>query len=235
MAQAVRARVQPTQVLAGLVALAFLALGIVGFVRTGFNDFTGHDHGTLLGFAINPLHNLVHLVLGVVGLLLVWASATARLFGWIVFAAYGALLVWGLMLVGFTSTNPVSELGNPLNLNVADNWLHLGLAVLGLVIAVLPARRRIVEEVPETTVQEPVTEPVPAQHASTRDADRVPADTVATDRTSERATDRTADRTATDETATTDKAGTTTTPDAETQTKPRGLHRLSRLRGHSAH
>jgi len=104
------------------------------------------------------------------------------------------LVVWGLMLMGFTSTNPVSELGNPLNLNVADNWLHVGTAVLGLAIAVVPARRRIVEE-------EPVTEPVPVQQA-----ERVPADTVAADDT-----------------------------DAAPTEKPRGLHRLSRLRGHSAH
>jgi hypothetical protein len=152
--------VQPTQVLAGLVALAFLALGIVGLVRTGFADFAGHEH-MLLGFAINPLHNLIHVVVGVVGLLLAWSSATARLYGWVLFAAYGVLVVWGLMLVGFTSNNPVSELGNPLNLNVADNWLHTGFAALGLAIAVLPARRKIVEE--EPAVVEPVTEPVPVQ------------------------------------------------------------------------
>jgi hypothetical protein len=151
--------VQPTQVLAGLVALAFLAVGIIGFVRTGFSNFTGHEH-MLLGFAINPLHNLVHVIVGVIGLLLSLASATARLYGWILFAAYGVLVVWGLMLLGVTSNNPVSELGNPLNLNVADNWLHVGFAALGLVIAVVPARRKIVEE-------EPVTEPVPAQQPET--------------------------------------------------------------------
>jgi len=58
--------VQPTQVLAGLVALAFLAFGIVGFVRTGWSNFTGHDH-VLGGFGINPLHNLLYVVAGAVG------------------------------------------------------------------------------------------------------------------------------------------------------------------------
>ncbi|MBP2323924.1 hypothetical protein JOF56_004309 [Kibdelosporangium banguiense] len=164
MAESVRARVQPTQVLAGLVALAFLTLGIAGFVRTGFSDFAGHGHGMLLGFAINPLHNIVHLLFGVVGVLLAWSSVTARLYGWLLFAGYGVLVIWGLAIVGLTSTNPVSELGNPLNLNIADNWLHLGIAVLGLVVAIVPARRRIVQTEPERTpVEEPITDPVPVQ------------------------------------------------------------------------
>ncbi|GAB3906376.1 DUF4383 domain-containing protein [Kibdelosporangium lantanae] len=177
-AQAVRARVQPTQVLAGLVALALLAYGIVGLTRTGFGDFTGSNHPLMGAFSMNPLLNVVYVVGGVVGLLLCWSSATSRLYGWIVLVASAALVVWGLMLVGFTSSNPVSELGNPLNLNVADNWLHVATGVLGLIVAVLPARRVIVEERPVVTdepVAEPATEPVPAQTAAadTTDADEV--------------------------------------------------------------
>ncbi|ONI70467.1 hypothetical protein ALI144C_48360 [Actinosynnema sp. ALI-1.44] len=205
MAESVRARLQPTQVLAGLVGLAFLALGVIGFVHTGFNDFAGQGHTMLWGvFAINPLHNVIHLLFGFVGLLMALTSATSRLFGWVVFAGYGALLVWGLMLVGLTSTNPVSELGNPLNLNVADNWLHLGIALLGLVIAIVPLRRKVIETEPEPVqvapMQEPVTDPVPAQQPQT---------VAATDETVAR----------------------------QEEPKPRGLHRLSRLRskGTTAH
>jgi hypothetical protein len=210
-AQAVRARVQPTQVLAGLVALALLAYGIVGLTRTGFGDFTGHNHPTLGAFSMNPLLNVVYVVGGVVGLLLCWSSATSRLYGWIVLVASAVLVVWGLMLVGFTSSNPVSELGNPLNLNVADNWLHVVTGVLGLIVAVLPARRVIVEEPVDQPVvdqrhpvAEPATEPVPAQ-------------TAATDTT-------------TNTTNTTD--ATDATPD---DVEPQGRHRFSRLRNRSAH
>ncbi|ALG12934.1 DUF4383 domain-containing protein [Kibdelosporangium phytohabitans] len=203
MAESVRARLQPTQVLAGLVGLAFLALGVIGFVHTGFNDFAGQGHTMLWGvFAINPLHNVLHLLFGVVGVLLALTSATSRLYGWVLFAAYGVLLVWGLMLVGLTSTNPVSELGNPLNLNIADNWLHLGLAVLGLVIAIVPLRRKVVETEPApVAIQEPVTDPVPVQQPQP----------VAT---------------------TTDEPAT-----VQEERKPRGLHRLGRLRskGTTAH
>jgi hypothetical protein len=167
----------------------------------------------LLGFAINPLHNLVHVLFGVVGLLLVLTSATARLYGWILFAGYGLVLAWGLMLVGLTSSNPVSELGNPLNLNVADNWLHLGFAVLGLIIAIAPARRKIVVEEPEPVGQDTVTEPVPAQQQA-----------VVTNRPEVTGKDRPAPQ-----------QDTAATEEDKTEAKPRGLHRLSRLRDRSAH
>ncbi|MFJ6675428.1 DUF4383 domain-containing protein [Actinosynnema sp. NPDC091369] len=151
------AGLQPAQVLAGLVGLVFLALGVLGFVRTGFGDFAGDQHAMLLGFTLNPLHNVVHLAFGVLGLLMASTSGLARLYGWLLFIAYGAVLLWGLALAGVFSTNPVAGLGNPLALNVNDNWLHLGLAAVGLLIAVLPARRKIVTEAP---VDERTGEPI---------------------------------------------------------------------------
>jgi hypothetical protein len=154
------AGLQPAQVLAGLVGLVFLALGVLGFVRTGFGDFAGDQHAMLLGFAVNPLHNVVHLAFGVLGLLMASGSGLARLYGWLLFLGYGAVLLWGLALAGVFSTNPVERLGNPLALNVNDNWLHLGLAAVGLLIAVLPARRKIIVPEPEPVVDERVGEPV---------------------------------------------------------------------------
>ncbi len=138
------AGLQPAQVLAGLLGLVFLVAGVVGFVRTGFGDFAGEQHSLLLGFAVNPLHNVVHLAFGVLGLLMATGSGLSRLYGWIVFLAYGVVLAWGLMLVGVVAVNPVEVIGNPLAINVNDNWLHLGLAAVGLLIAVLPARRKVV-------------------------------------------------------------------------------------------
>jgi uncharacterized protein DUF4383 len=193
------AGLQPAQVLVALVSLLFIAAGVVGFLRTGFGDFAGEQHSMLLGFAVNPLHNVIHLAFGVLGLLLAGSSALARAFGWILFIAYGAIFIWGLMLAGVISTNPVSALGNPLALNTNDNWLHLGFAAVGLLIAVLPARRKIVVDEPEVvdepvrdahddrivadrtrdrddvTVTEPRTQPVPTQHAPEPRTDSVPA------------------------------------------------------------
>ncbi|MFC4000759.1 DUF4383 domain-containing protein [Prauserella oleivorans] len=140
-----RAGMQPVQLLAGLVGLVYLALGIIGFVLTGFGDFTGTDHSTLLVFGINPLHNIVNLVVGVLGVLMALNSSMARTYGWLLFIGFGLLFVWGLAITGVFSSNPVSGLGNPLNINNPDNWLHLGTALVGLLIAVMPARKKIVQ------------------------------------------------------------------------------------------
>ncbi|MFF5988924.1 DUF4383 domain-containing protein [Prauserella flavalba] len=138
------AGVQPVQVLAGIVGLAYLVIGIIGFVLTGFGGFTDAEHSTLWVFSINPLHNVVHVVIGVLGLLMALNSGLARTFGWLLFIGYGVVFVWGLAITGVFSSNPVSGLGNPLALNTADNWLHLGSALVGLLIAIMPARKKVV-------------------------------------------------------------------------------------------
>lgn len=173
MARVQRARIrtaglQPAQVLAGLASLAFLVFGIVGFTRTGFADFVGRNDATVLGFSVNPLYNLGFVLLGAIGLVLTFGSGRSRVFGLLTFAAFGALFVWGLMIAGTVSTNPVSQAGNPFNLNGPDNWLHLGLAALGLVIAFLPARHKVLlpEDEEETVVADradsaTVVDPVP--------------------------------------------------------------------------
>jgi hypothetical protein len=122
-------------------------------------------------------------VTGVVGLLLAFGSGRARTFGWLLFIGYGALFVWGLMIDGLISNNPFANAGNPMDLGPADTWLHLGVAALGLLIAVFPARRTILvpedeEVVDEPTVVEQHTDRVPvsdnsASAASAADRDRV--------------------------------------------------------------
>lgn len=134
---------QPVQVLAALIGLLFVVLGVAGFLRTGFSDFTSNQHETIVGFSINPLHNLVHVVIGVLGLLCSATSPSARTFGWILFIGYGLASVWGLMITGVISSNPVAGLGNPLNLDAPDNWLHVLSALVGLVMAIMPARKKV--------------------------------------------------------------------------------------------
>ncbi|GAA3656178.1 uncharacterized protein DUF4383 [Lentzea atacamensis] len=138
------AGLQPVQILAALAGIAFIVFGVVGFTRTGVGDWSTHSF--VLGFSVNPLHNLVHVAIGVLGLLMALGSGLARLYGWLLFAGYGALFVWGLMITGILAQNPASEFGNPLALNTNDNWLHLGLALFGLLLAVVPARRKLIEE-----------------------------------------------------------------------------------------
>jgi len=161
---------QPAQVLAGLTGIAFLVVGIIGFTRTGLGNFAGHNDAGFWRFSGNPLTSLVRVVTGVVGLLLAFGSGRARTFGWLLFIGYGLLFVWGLMIDGLISTNPIANAGNPMDLGPADTWLHLGVAALGLLIAVLPARRTIL--VPE---DETVDEPTVAEQRTDR-TDRVVTD-----------------------------------------------------------
>ena len=129
-------RREPHQYLALVIGLVYLVVGIVGFVVTGFDGFTEHDHSqTLLGFAINPLHNIVHLLIGLLGVALWSSPARARTYGWILAVGYGATFVYGLLV-----TNDPDA--NVLNINGADNGLHLVSALAGLVIALWPARDR---------------------------------------------------------------------------------------------
>ncbi|TFV71281.1 DUF4383 domain-containing protein [Blastococcus sp. CT_GayMR19] len=119
------------------IALAFgaiyLLVGIVGFFITGFDDFFGHDPDkTLIVFDINGMHNVVHILIGVAGLLLARTLEGARTYGWLLAAGYGAAFLYGLFAVG--------QDWDFLNLNWADNILHLATAIVGVVIAKMPAR-----------------------------------------------------------------------------------------------
>jgi len=167
---------QPAQVLAGLAGIAFLVVGIIGFTRTGVGNFAGHHDAGLWRFSGNPLMSLVRVVTGVVGLLLAFGSGRARTFGWLLFIFYGALFVWGLMIDGLISTNPFANAGNPLDMGRADTWLHLGVAALGLLIAVLPARRTI--HVPEDEVAD---EPTVVEQRTDRVADTDRTETLPTE------------------------------------------------------
>ncbi|MDP9452784.1 MAG: DUF4383 domain-containing protein [Actinomycetota bacterium] len=124
------------QYLALAFGLAYLGAGVLGFLVTGFDNFFGRNtEEFLLGLEINPAHNVVHLVIGVLGLALWWTHSGARTYGAILFLAYAGAFVYGLFAVDNTDINFLS-------MNSADNWFHLGSALFGLVIAVLPARRR---------------------------------------------------------------------------------------------
>jgi hypothetical protein len=42
----------------------YVTIGVVGFFVTGFGNFLQNTGDTLIGFHINPMHNLVHLAIG---------------------------------------------------------------------------------------------------------------------------------------------------------------------------
>lgn len=119
----------PLQLAAGAVGAVFLLVGILGFVpgvTTNYDEieFAGHMSGAeLLGvFQVSILHNIVHLLFGIAGLTMMRTAPLARQFllgGGVI---YAALWVYGLLIDRESDANFVP-------LNDADNWLHLGLAV----------------------------------------------------------------------------------------------------------
>ena len=113
----------------GLVfGAVYVLVGLIGFAVTGGVGFAEAEGGLLLGiFEVNPLHNLVHLAVGVA-----LAGAAAAGAG----ASKGVNLAVGAVyaLVGVLGFFIGGTSANILALNSADHLLHLASA--GLLIAV---------------------------------------------------------------------------------------------------
>src|SRR3954452_12747562 len=91
------------EILALVFGAIYLLVGIVGFFITGFSDFFAHDTGkNLLIFEINGMHNVVHIVVGVAGLVLARTLAGARAYGWLLAVGYGAAFIYGLIAINKT-------------------------------------------------------------------------------------------------------------------------------------
>lgn len=132
----------PVQLGAGAVGVVFLLVGVLGFVpgvTTNYGEmtFASHESGAmLLGlFGVNILHNIVHLLFGVVGVATARSAPAARNFLLIGGVIYLVLWVFGLAIDPESAINFVA-------LNTADNWLHfvlgVGMVALG---ATLPKLR----------------------------------------------------------------------------------------------
>ena len=104
-----------------IMGAIFVVVAIWGFV----------DGSHVLIFHVNTMHNLVHLASGVLALICGFASLkAARTFS----IAFG--IVYGLVaILGFMNVQIVNDL---LHLNEADNFLHIGIALLFLGAAFLP-------------------------------------------------------------------------------------------------
>ncbi|MFF8606618.1 DUF4383 domain-containing protein [Streptomyces sp. NPDC015346] len=125
-----------------LVGAVFLLVGVLGFIpgiTTDYDSlkFAEHDsHAKLLGiFQVSILHNLVHVLFGVVGMAMARTPGGARAFligGGVV---YLALWIYGLVIDLDSDANFVP-------VNSADNWLHLALGAVMVLLGVLLTRRR---------------------------------------------------------------------------------------------
>lgn len=126
----------PASVFAWVFGTVFVLVAVWGFVETGFGDWTAREtDAAVLWFQVNPLHNLVHLLVGA-GLLAGAARGewAARLLTLLVAIVYLVVGLGGFWLIG--------KEANILALNVADNWLHLATAALGFAAVIASDRRR---------------------------------------------------------------------------------------------
>jgi hypothetical protein len=131
----------PVQMAAGAVGAVFLVVGIAGFIpgiTTHYGDmsFAGHDSGAkLLGiFMVSVLHNVVHLLFGVAGLVMARTAPAAKNFLIVGGVIYLVLWVYGLIVDKASNANFVP-------LNSADDWLHFVLGVGMIALGVALGRR----------------------------------------------------------------------------------------------
>lgn len=126
-----------------LVAAAFLAVAIAGFTPglTSHLDqlqWLGHNsESQLFGvFEVSVVHNILHLALGVAGLLLAGTYRRAR-----AYLVGGGLIYLGLGLYGLVAAP--SGPRNVLPLNNADNWLHFAIGVVMILLGLTLAGARV--------------------------------------------------------------------------------------------
>lgn len=120
-----------TRTFALLFGIVFLAVGLLGFVPSMVHPAMGdhnvtmtQNYGDLLGlFPVNMLHNVVHILFGVWGLLAYRSLGGAKSYAKGVAIIYAVLTVLGLIPATATTFGLIPIYGN-------DVWLHLALAAV---------------------------------------------------------------------------------------------------------
>lgn len=113
--------------------VVYLAVGALGFAVTGGVGFADTEGKSLLGFEVNPLHNIAHLAIGaalVAGFL--GGRRPAGVVAMIIGATYLLLAIVGPFVTGTEA--------NILALNSADHVLHAISAIVLLWAGIVAAR-----------------------------------------------------------------------------------------------
>lgn len=108
------------RILAILFGIGFIFAGVAGFLPS-FSP-----NGLLLGwFQIDPMHNIVHLVSGIIAIMAATSYSYSRLYFQIFGVIYGLVTIAGFVMRG--------DLGfMMMHMNLADNFLHLGITIVAL-------------------------------------------------------------------------------------------------------
>jgi hypothetical protein len=121
-----------TRTFALLFGIVFLAVGVLGFVPGMMHAPMGSHHvtmtqnyGDLLGlFPVNLLHNVVHILFGIWGVLAYRSMGGSITYFRSVAVIYAVLTVLGLIPAFETTFGFIPIYGN-------DVWLHALLAIVG--------------------------------------------------------------------------------------------------------
>ena len=117
----------PAQTFALVFGAVYLLIGLVGFAATGFDQFATWNDDKLIIFTLNPLHNIVHLLIGAVWVAAASRHDSAKTANLGIGVVYLLVALLGLLQVEFVaellSINggdaPEASAGDP------DNFLHL--------------------------------------------------------------------------------------------------------------
>lgn len=120
----------PSRTFATIFGWVYLAVGAIGFALTGFSGFAATEGPVLIFFEINPLHNIVHLLIGAV--LVVAGRNSESVARGVVATIASTYLVVGI--VGFFILDSAV---NILAINQPDNFLHIGTALIGFIVVSL--------------------------------------------------------------------------------------------------
>ncbi len=130
------------QTVALIMGIVFLLVGLMGFipgVTTNFDQLqfaSHHSSAAIFGlFQVSVLHNIVHLLFGVAGLLAARTARSARLYLVVGGLIYLLLFIYGLVV-------PHDSAANFVPLNSADNVLHIALAVVMIGAGIVLSRSR---------------------------------------------------------------------------------------------
>ena len=123
----------PARLYATLVGAVLVVAGILGFFyeasfATGDSIVADDVFGLL---AVNGWHNVVHILLGLLGLGLAGSNESARFYCLFSGVLYVILTIWGFAVVD----NGIGDLIGLVPVNTEDNVLHLILAVTGFAAA----------------------------------------------------------------------------------------------------